>query len=76
MLLVVLVQSNCCAATTLGTSSTDGLLYLVNGAIRLLTLYRVLQNKDVAQILAQPRLVVKNGRRVVSWLAANFLSLR
>src|SRR5947199_251909 len=28
----------------------------------LATLYRVVQNKDVSQILAQPRLVVKNGR--------------
>ena len=30
--------------------------------IKLLTLYRALQNKDIAQILAQPRLVVKNGK--------------
>jgi pilus assembly protein CpaC len=34
----------------------------VNAGVSLLTLYRALQNKDIAQILAQPRLVVKNGR--------------
>jgi pilus assembly protein CpaC len=34
----------------------------VNGAYSFATLYRMLQNKDIAQILAQPRLVVKNGR--------------
>jgi len=34
----------------------------VNGAYSLTTLYRMLQNKDIAQILAQPRLVVKNGK--------------
>jgi pilus assembly protein CpaC len=39
-----------------------GAFSYVNGAYALLTLYRALQNKDVAQILAQPRLVVKNGR--------------
>ncbi len=34
----------------------------VNGAYSFTTLYRMLQNKDIAQILAQPRLVVKNGK--------------
>src|SRR4030095_1620254 len=52
-----------------GGNSTTGIVppmtgsfSYVNGAYQLLTLYRALQNKDVAQILAQPRLVVKNGR--------------
>ena len=39
-----------------------GAFSYVNGAYALATLYRALQNKDIAQILAQPRLVVKNGR--------------
>jgi pilus assembly protein CpaC len=34
----------------------------VNGAYTLSALYRMLQNKDIAEILAQPRLVIKNGR--------------
>lgn len=43
-------------------SSTTGIFSWVNGAYSLTTLYRMLQNKDIAQILAQPRLVVKNGK--------------
>lgn len=39
-----------------------GIFQWVNGAYSLSTLYRMLQNKDIATILAQPRLVVKNGR--------------
>jgi pilus assembly protein CpaC len=39
-----------------------GAFQWVNGAYSFATLYRMLQNKDIAQILAQPRLVVKNGR--------------
>ncbi|HVO91528.1 MAG TPA: hypothetical protein VMT22_01750, partial [Terriglobales bacterium] len=42
--------------------ATTGIFSYVNGAYALTTLYRALQNKDVSQILAQPRLVVKNGR--------------
>ena len=34
----------------------------VSGAYSFATLYRMLQNKDITQILAQPRVVVKNGR--------------
>ncbi len=41
---------------------TTGTFTWVNGAYALTTLYRMLQNKEIAQILAQPRLVVKNGR--------------
>ncbi len=39
-----------------------GAFSYVSGAYSFATLYRMLQNKDIAQILAQPRLVVKNGR--------------
>jgi len=47
--------------TTLGSAAT-GAFSWVNGAYSVVTLYRMLQNKDIAQILAQPRLVMKNGR--------------
>jgi pilus assembly protein CpaC len=43
-------------------ASTTGIFRYVNGSYALTTLYRMLQNKDISQILAQPRLVVKNGR--------------
>jgi pilus assembly protein CpaC len=49
------------AITTLAPAATGAFSY-VNGAYALTTLYRMLQNKDIAQILAQPRLVVKNGK--------------
>jgi pilus assembly protein CpaC len=48
-------------ASVLGTAATGGFSW-VNGAYSLVTLYRLLQNKDIAQVLAQPRLVMKNGR--------------
>lgn len=44
------------------TAAASGIFRYVNGSYALTTLYRMLQNKDIAQILAQPRLVVKNGR--------------
>ena len=51
------------AITSVGTfPPATGAFQWVNGAYSFATLYRMLQNKDVAQILAQPRLVVKNGR--------------
>jgi len=40
----------------------NGAFTFINGAYTLTSLYRLLQNKDITQILAQPRLVVKNGR--------------
>ena len=40
----------------------SGIFRYVNGSYSLTTLYRMLQNKDVTEILAQPRLVMKNGR--------------
>jgi pilus assembly protein CpaC len=47
---------------TLNVPPLTGSFSYVNGATQLLTLYRAFQNKDIAQILAQPKLVVKNGR--------------
>src|SRR5215813_3256239 len=40
----------------------SGIFRYVNGSYSLTSLYRMLQNKDVTEILAQPRLVMKNGR--------------
>lgn len=45
-----------------------GAFTYINGAYTLVSLYRLLQNKDISEILAQPRLVIKNGR------AGGFLS--
>jgi pilus assembly protein CpaC len=42
--------------------ATSGIFQYVNGSYALTTLYRMLQNKDITEILAQPRLVMKNGR--------------
>jgi pilus assembly protein CpaC len=42
--------------------ATSGIFRYVNGSFAIATLYRLLQNKNVSQILAQPRLVTKNGR--------------
>jgi pilus assembly protein CpaC len=39
-----------------------GAFTYVNSGYTLTSLYRLLQNKDVSEILAQPRLVIKNGR--------------
>ena len=66
------------ATTTLGSTSDagnnptvglpaflgapNGAFTYVNGAFTLTSLYRLLQSRDVSQILAQPRLVIKNGR--------------
>ena len=49
--------------TSVGTfPPATGAFQWINGAYSFATLYRMLQNKNIAQILAQPRLVVKNGR--------------
>ena len=55
------------ATSVLGTASgflgaANGAFTYINGAYTLTSLYRLLQNKDIAEILAQPRLVIKNGR--------------
>jgi len=42
--------------------AASGIFRYINGSYALTTLYRMLQNKDVTEILAQPRLVMKNGR--------------
>jgi pilus assembly protein CpaC len=47
---------------TFNLPATSGIFRYVNGSYALTTLYRMLQNKNVSQILAQPRLVTKNGR--------------
>jgi len=43
-------------------AATSGIFRYQNGAYSLTTLYRMIQNKNVTEILAQPRLVMKNGR--------------
>jgi pilus assembly protein CpaC len=40
----------------------NGAFTYINGANQIASLYRLLQNKDIAEVLAQPRLVLKNGR--------------
>ncbi len=40
----------------------NGAFTYINGAFSLTSLYRLLQTRDISQILAQPRLVIKNGR--------------
>lgn len=48
--------------TSTPSAAATGAFQWINGSYNIATLYRMLQNRDVAQILAQPRLVVKNGR--------------
>src|SRR5918994_783094 len=43
-------------------AATSGIFRYASGPFALTTLYRLFQNKDVTEILAQPRLVMKNGR--------------
>jgi pilus assembly protein CpaC len=43
-------------------AGASGILRYANGSYSLTSLYRALQNKDITEILAQPRLVMKNGR--------------
>jgi pilus assembly protein CpaC len=43
-------------------NATTGIFSHVSRGFALTALYRMLQNKDVSEILAQPRLVMKNGR--------------
>jgi pilus assembly protein CpaC len=42
--------------------AVSGILQARSGAFQLLALYRLLQNRDITRILAQPNLVIKNGR--------------
>jgi pilus assembly protein CpaC len=43
-------------------AGTTGIFRYVNGSFALTSLYRMIQNKDVTEILAHPRMVMKNGR--------------
>ena len=43
-------------------AGATGILRYVNGSFALTSLYRLIQNKDVTEILAHPRMVMKNGR--------------
>jgi pilus assembly protein CpaC len=43
-------------------SASSGLFRYTAGSTAITSLYRMIQNKDVTEILAQPRLVMKNGR--------------
>jgi pilus assembly protein CpaC len=43
-------------------SATSGIFRYVNGSFSLTSLFRLIHNKNVTEILAQPRLVMKNGR--------------
>lgn len=42
--------------------ATSGIFSYVTGSYNITALYRLFQNKDVTEILAQPNLVIKNGR--------------
>lgn len=55
---------NVCATCTLQfpIGGPSGIFRYVSGSYALAVLYRMLQNKDITEILAQPRLVMKNGR--------------
>jgi pilus assembly protein CpaC len=65
-----ITQSNSAVTSENNLGSVAGLLgglqtgsfSWVSGSYSLSTLYRLLQNKDIAEVLAQPRLVMKNGR--------------
>jgi Flp pilus assembly secretin CpaC len=48
-------------AFTFGDAAS-AIVGLSSSRFTLLTLFRLFQNRDIAQILAQPRLVIKNGR--------------
>ena len=50
------------SGTTVNIPPVSATFSYVSAGYQLLALLRLLQNKDVTQILAQPRLVVKNGR--------------
>ena len=50
------------AGNLLFGAATSGIFEYFNGSYSLTALYRLLQNKNVTEILAQPRMVMKNGR--------------
>ena len=47
---------------TFNSDTTSGAFQYQNGSFAATGLYRLLQNRDVSHILAQPRITVKNGR--------------
>ena len=50
------------ASPLLFGTATSGFARYAAGSLAITSLYRLIQNKDVTEILAQPRLVMKNGR--------------
>jgi pilus assembly protein CpaC len=50
------------AARIVAGAATSGIFAYTTRGLSLMTLYRLFQNRDVTEILAQPRLVMKNGR--------------
>jgi pilus assembly protein CpaC len=50
------------ASPLLFGAATSGFARYAAGSLAITSLYRLIQNKDVTEILAQPRLVMKNGR--------------
>jgi pilus assembly protein CpaC len=49
-------------ANLLFGAATSGIFTYATRGFALTSLYRMMQNKDITEILAQPRLVMKNGR--------------
>ena len=50
------------ASPLLFGGATSGFARYAAGSLAITSLYRMIQNKDITEILAQPRLVMKNGR--------------
>jgi len=46
----------------IASAATSGIFTYATRGFALTSLYRMMQNKDITEILAQPRLVMKNGR--------------
>src|SRR3990172_7927463 len=53
-------------------AATSGIFTYATRGFALTTLYRMMQNKDITEILAQPRLVMKNGRSAGFFACAQF----
>lgn len=57
-----LFSSSDTAGKLLFGAATSGIFTYATRGFALTSLYRMMQNKDITEILAQPRLVMKNGR--------------
>ena len=57
-----LFNSSSDAGNLLFGAATSGIFTYATRGVALTSLYRMMQNKDITEILAQPRLVMKNGR--------------